>query len=99
MCLGSDRDKSFTESVVKALAETFGITQVIGTAYNPKAQSAVERPHKEYNVMCRTFMQSDTDWDMLSHLFVWAIRTSSKLFNGMYSPYEVITGLTPRSLL
>ena len=30
-------------------------------------------------------------------MFVWTIRTTTKLFNGTYTPYEVITGLKPRS--
>ena len=32
-------------------------------------------------------------------VFVWTIRTTTRLYNGHYTPYEVITGLKPRSPL
>ena len=31
------------------------------------------------------------------YIFVWMIRTTCKLFNGSYTPYEIITGLKPRT--
>ena len=96
-CIGSDRDKAFVEGIIKSLMRLFNVTHVIGTAYHPQAQSAVERPHREYNMMCKTFMLENRNWDRLSHIFVWTIRTTSKLFNGSYTPYETITGLQPRS--
>ena len=96
-CLGNDRDRAFVESVVKALVNFFGVEQVIGTAYHPQSQSAVERPHREYNSLCKTFMHEFADWDLVVYIFVWTIRTTCKLFNGMYTPYEIITGLKPRS--
>ena len=95
-CIGSDRGNAFIESIVKSLCEYFGIKQVIGTAYHPQAQAAVERPHREYKQICRTFMKKTTDWDIQAAIFQWTIRTTSRLFNANYSPYEVITGLKPR---
>ena len=95
--IGSDRDRAFTEGVIKHLINFFGIHHVIGTAYHPQSQSAVERPHREYNSMCRTFMANFQDWDTLACIFAWTIRTTCKLFNGHYTPYEVITGMKPRS--
>ena len=58
MCIGSDRDPTFVSGVVKALINFFGIHHVIGSAYHPQSQSAVERPHQEYNSICKTFMLS-----------------------------------------
>ena len=84
-------------SVVEALVRAFGIRHVIGTAYHPQSQSNVERPHREYNHICKTFMQKYEDWDLMVSVFVWTIRSSTKLFNGHFTPYEVITGLKPRS--
>ena len=49
--------------------------------------------------MCKTYMESEKDWDLLAMIFVWTIRTTAKIFNGQYSPYEVITGMKPRSPL
>ena len=85
MCLGSDRAPEFMESVVKDLANTFGIQQVIGTAYHPQSQSPVERPHREYNALCKTFMENVKDWDQVASIFQWTIRTSCKIFNGNFS--------------
>jgi hypothetical protein len=99
MVLGSDRGKAFVESVVRCLAERFGIAQVLGSAYNPQAQSTVERPHRTYNMMCKTFMNSTRDWDLVAPIFQWTVRTTAKIYNGHYSPYEIITGMKPRSPL
>ena len=96
-CLGSDRDKAFVEGVVQHLVNFFGIVHVIGTAYHPQSQSPVERPHREYNALCKTFMTDFSEWEVLVYIFVWVIRTTCKLFNGSYTPYEVITGMKPRS--
>ena len=73
----------------------FGIKHVLGSSYHPQSQSAVERPHREYNAMCKTFMESEKDWDLVANVFVWTIRTTAEIFNGEFSPYEVITGLKP----
>ena len=99
LVLGSDRAQAFVESVVKELCEIFGVHQAIGSAYHPQAQSPVERPHREYNSLCKSFMESTQDWDLMCYVFVWTIRTSAKLFNGSFTPYEVVTGLKPRSPL
>ena len=96
-CLGSDRDKAFVEGVVQHLVNFFGIVHVIGTAYHPQSQSPVERPHREYNALCKTFMTDFSEWEVMVYIFVWVIRTTCKLFNGSYTPYEVITGMKPRS--
>ena len=97
--LGSDRAKAFTEGVIKALSQKLGVQQVIGSAYNPEAQSAVERPHRTYKTLCRQFMTDVTKWDDVAPLFQWVVRTTCKEFNGTYTPYETITGLKPRLAL
>ena len=38
-----------------------------------------------------------SDWDLVVSIFVWSIRTNTKLYNARYNPYEVITGMKPRS--
>jgi hypothetical protein len=42
-------------------------------------------------------MNNYRDWDRKTPIFQWAIRTTTKLYNGAYTPYEVITGMKPRS--
>ena len=95
--IGSDRGPAFIESVVKELLQHLGVHQVIGSAYHPQAQSPVERPHREYNSICKTFMESTQDWDLMVPIFVWTIRTTARVFSGSFTPYEIITGLKPRS--
>ena len=97
VCIGSDRALAFIEGVVSALKSMFNILEAIGSAYHPQAQSPVERPHREYNAICKTFMADNKDWDLMAPLFQWQIRTSAKLFSGTYTPYETITGLKPRT--
>ena len=96
MILGSDRGRAFTESVIKELAEVLGIMQVIGTSYHPQSQAVVERPHREFNLLCKTFMDKFEDWDLLVYIFVWYIRTTTKIVNSYFTPYEIITGMKPR---
>ena len=95
--LSTDNDKAFTSEIINCLTGIFGVDHVLGTAYHPMAQSLVERPHREFNSICRSFMENMTDWDLMVPIFVWTIRTTTKLFNGYYTPYECVTGLKPRS--
>jgi len=97
VCLGSDGGWSFVAGVVQSLVKLFDITHIIGSAYHPQSQGAVERPHREYNKICKTFMEEYPAWDLVVSIFVWSIRTSAKLYNAQYTPYEIITGLKPRS--
>ena len=94
--LGSDRARAFVEATVEALSRKFGITRALGSAYHPEAQSAVERPHRVYKALCREFMQDNSDWDLMAPIFQWTVRTTTKIFNGMYTPYETLLGLKPR---
>ena len=96
MILGSDNAKEFVSDVIKELVNLFGSKHVLGSAYHPQAQGAVERPHRDYNVMTRTFMDNVENWDDLAPIFQWSVRTSAKVFSG-YTPYEIITGMKPRS--
>jgi len=97
VCIGSDRAITFVESVIKDLLKLFPTRHVVGTAYHPQAQSAVERPHRDYNMMCRTFCDTVTDWDLVCPIFQWSVRTTAKVYSANYTPYEIITGLKPRN--
>ena len=33
---------------------------------------------------------------MIASIFQWTVRTSQKVYNGLYTPYEIITGMKPR---
>ena len=96
LILGSDRGKAFTELVIKELAEVLGIVQIIGSSYHPQSQAAVERPHEEYNLLCKTFMDEFEDWDLLVYIFgIFAL--PRKYANSHYTPYEIIMGVETKS--
>lgn len=42
-------------------------------------------------------MEDVEDWDLVVPTFVWSIRTTIKLYNGTFTPYEIVTGMKPRS--
>lgn len=96
LLIGSDRAQAFVEGVVRSMASYMGIHQVIGTAYHPETQGAVERPHRTYSELWRTFMDSIEDWDLTAMIFVWTVRTSTKVYDGRFTPYEIVTGMRPR---
>ena len=57
----------------------------------------VERPHRVYKALCIEFMKEFSEqWDAIAPHFVWVVRTTSKIYNGRYTPYEIITGMKPR---
>jgi len=98
--LCSDRAKNFVEGVITYLNDTFGIQKVLGSALHPQSQGADERPHREYKTMCKQFMQEfGNQWDMVAPLFQWTVRTSCKVYNGNFTPYEIITGMKPRTAI
>ena len=93
----SDRGKVFVEGVIARLNETFGIIAALGSSLHPESQGAVERPHRAYKTLCKQFMDAFNDqWDTLAPLFQRRVRTTCKLYNGKYTPYEISTGLKPR---
>ena len=98
--LCSDRAKAFVEGVVARINELFGIRQVLGSAFHPQSQGAVERPHREYKTLARQFMSEfGGRWDLIAPLFQWLVRTSCKIYNGRFTPYEIITWMKPRTAL
>ena len=93
----SDRARAFIEGVLAHVESTFGISSILGSALHPQSQGAVERPHRVYKSLCIEFMKEFSEqWDAIAPHFVWVVRTSSKVYNGRYTPYEIITGMKPR---
>ncbi len=98
--LGSDRGEACVDGVVRCLAERFGVPHVLGKTYNPRAQSSVERPHREYNMFCKALINKVRGWDMVALIFQWTVTTSARIYNSHYfSPYEIIAGMKPCSPL
>ena len=94
--VASDRGRAFVEGTIAILSKRFNIERVLGSAYHPQAQGAVEGPHRTYKALCRAFMDDQADWDLMAPIFQWTVRTTCKVFNGQYTPYEIVLGLKPR---
>lgn len=99
-----ERAKSFFEGSITYLNRTFGTMNVVGSVLQPQSQGAVERPHLTYKTTCKAFMEEfeeefENQWDTSAAIFQWPVRTSCKVYNGNYTPYEIITGMKPRSPL
>ena len=41
-------------------------------------------------------MEDQQDWGLMAPIFQWTLRTTCKVFNGQYTPYETVLGLKPR---
>jgi len=93
----SDRGKAFVEGVMTYLENTFGVRGILGSSLHPQSQGMVEEPHRVYKTLCKEFMKEfGSQWDTIAAQFQWVIRTSSKVYNGKFTPYEIITGMKPR---
>jgi hypothetical protein len=98
--LCSDRARAFVEGVIAQLNKVFGINSVLVSALHPQSQSPAERPHREYKTLCKQFMEEFGDqWDVVAPMFQWSVRTHCKVYNGRYTPYEMITGMKPRTMI
>ena len=96
--LCSDRAKAFVEGVITYLNKTFAIESVLGSSIHPQTQGPVERPHRVYKALCKQYMDElGNQWDMVAPIFQWTIRTNCKVYNGRFTPYEIITGMKPRT--
>ena len=96
--LGSDRAQAFVAGVVEVLGQRFGMSQVLGSAFHPVAQGAVERPHRTCKDVCKSFMHEyDNNLDSLACIFQWTVRTTLKEFNGKSTPCEIVIGLSQDS--
>ena len=95
--LCSDRARVFVFGVIQYLNDTFGIKGVLGSSIHPESQGAVESPHRVYKTMCKQFMKDfEGQWDIIAPMFQWTIRSSAKIYNAKFTPYEIITGMKPR---
>ena len=96
--LRSDNGKEFVAEVTREMNNMLGTTQIFGTAYHPRSQALVESSHKPTEAVLQSFVEDHPDtWAAKLPIARWAWNTSpEKALNGM-SPYQVVTGLTPRN--
>jgi hypothetical protein len=95
----SDRGTHFTADLVASLCRFLGIDRRTSTAYHPQTQGLVERFNGTLLNMLAKFTSSDQhDWDLHLPAVTWAYNTSEHASTG-FSPYEILFGTAPVSLL
>ena len=73
---------------------------MFGSAYHPQSQGLVEVMHKPLLEVLQAFCDEyPNDWDIRLPLARWAWNTTPKASLGGLTPYQVVTGLVPRSPL
>ena len=98
--LRSDRGGEFTNELLRELNRLVGTTSVFGSSYHPRAQSLIEGSHKRLSeILAALVSENPEDWETKLCFIRWAWNTTPKTALSNYSPYEVITGLRPRTAL
>ena len=98
--LRSDNGPEFTAELTRELNRLIGTVQIFGSAYHPQAQALVEGSHRPTEDVLRAFVQEfPTDWAAKLPMARWAWNTSAKQALAGLTPYEVVTGLPPRTPL
>lgn len=90
----SDKEKSFTSKVTKALFAKMGVSKIETTGHQPQANASVERFHRYLNASL-TFLTnpSKTDWDNCVDACLYAYRTSECAATGQ-TPFKLLFGRT-----
>jgi transposase InsO family protein len=93
----TDRGSNFMSVVFKELCEFLGAKSSNTTAYRPQGNSDNERSHRELHSYLSMYLtpSSAASWDLLLKQAEW-VHNSSKHESLNCSPFELVTGLSPR---
>jgi transposase InsO family protein len=95
----TDRGTNFTAKLTQEITRFLGAKSSFTTAYRPQGNGQNERSHRElhgYIGMYLNEAHSDS-WDLLLNHAAWVHNTAKhEALNA--SPYEIVTGMVPRSL-
>jgi len=94
--LQSDRGSDFTASLMVEVTKLFDIRKILTAAYDPIANSEVERSNQTLIALIRTYIdQTQEDWDL--HLPFSVFSTNIHMNETTkFSPFEVIYGRLPK---
>ena len=95
----SDRGSQFLSELFAQLCKFLGITNFTTTAYRPTSNGQNERSHRELHAYIAMYVnQASFDaWDTILQQAAW-VHNSSKHEALHASPFELVTGLKPRTL-
>ena len=90
-----DQGSEFEAAVTQEFMRQYGIKSIHSTAGHPTGNSVVERGHRTYNAILRTFCHKyGQDWDDALKYAVYAINTHAIGATNI-SPYEMVYGRKP----
>ncbi len=98
--LRSDRGGEFTNELMRELNRLVGTTSIFGSSHHPRAQGLIEGSHKRLSeILAALVSENPENWETKLCFVRWSWNTTPKTALSSYSPYEVITGLRPRTAL
>ena len=91
----SDNGSEFVNAIADEMCKQFGIKHLRSTPYHPTGNAFVERPHRTYNSIMRTFLHKyGKEFDETLPYACRALNTHA--FDGTtVSPYELVFGQKP----
>ena len=91
----SDNGSEFVNAIADEMCKQFGIKHLRATPYHPTGNAFVERPHRTYNSIMRTFLHKyGKEFDETLPYACRALNTHA--FDGTtVSPYELVFGMKP----
>lgn len=95
----SDRGRQFVSEVFAQMCKFLGIKNFTTTAYRPSSNGQNERSHRELHAYIAMYVTSASHdaWDTLLQQAAW-VHNSSKHEALQASPFELVTGLKPRTM-
>ena len=100
LILRSDNGSEFTAELTRELNQLIGIEQVFSSPYHPQSLGLLEGSHNPLEEILQAYVEEyPSNWASQLPIVRWAWNTSRKEPLGNMSPYQVITGMVPRSPL
>jgi hypothetical protein len=95
----SDRGSQFLSALFGQMCKFLGIANFTTTAYRPSSNGQNERSHRELHSYIAMYVNSASfdAWDTILQQAAW-VHNSSKHEALHASPFELVTGLKPRTL-
>ena len=88
----TDQGRNFVSSLLQEITQVFGITKIVGSAYHPQSQGAVERCNRVLKEMLTHYVQSEPrEWDRFVPFVMHAYNTSISA-STLFSPYFLFFG-------
>ena len=95
----TDQGINFESQLVQALCKLLGVKKIRSTPYHPQTNGQVERFNRTLKQMIACYTNDNhTDWDQFINPLCYAINTTVSETTGL-SPFQIIFGQTPRSIL